>query len=116
MINCSYPRTPEWNKNNFLEVLYDNYRENIELHLNSYVWTSKILVEKMKKYKKAGCLLLFSSIYGIKAQNNILYKKTKVNQNFTYPIIKHGIVGMTKQFAAYYGKDNIRINCICPGG
>jgi NAD(P)-dependent dehydrogenase (short-subunit alcohol dehydrogenase family) len=116
VINCSYPKTKNWVNNNFQKVDYNNYKENIDAHLNSYVWSTKILIEKMKMFKKPGNILLFSSIYGVVAQNNILYQGTGVNQNFTYPIIKHGIVGATKQFAVYYGKYNIRVNCICPGG
>lgn len=116
VINCSYPKTKNWSNNNFQKIDYNNYKENIEVHLNSYVWSTKILIDKMKTFKKPGNILLFSSIYGVTAQNNILYQGTGVNQNFTYPIIKHGIVGATKQFAVYYGKYNIRVNCICPGG
>ena len=80
------------------------------------IWTTKLILEKMRHYKKKGSVLLFSSIYGIIAQNSNIYQNNLLNQNFTYPIIKHGINGGVKQFAAYYGKYNIRVNAICPGG
>ena len=103
-------------KNNFKSVDHEDYEKNINLHLNSYIWTTKLIIEKMKIFKKKGSVLLFSSIYGVKAQNNNLYKNNKLNENFSYPIIKNGINGGVKQFAAYYGKFNIRVNAICPGG
>ena len=34
----------------------------------------------------------------------------------TYSIIKGGIINLTKQLASYYGKYNIRVNTISPGG
>ena len=34
----------------------------------------------------------------------------------TYSIIKGGLVNFTRQIAAFYGKNNIRINSICSGG
>ena len=115
-INCSYPHSKEWTRNNFKSVDHEDYEKNINLHLNSYIWTTKLIIEKMKIFKKKGSVLLFSSIYGVVAQNNNLYKNNKLNENFSYPIIKNGINGGVKQFAAYYGKFNIRVNAICPGG
>jgi NAD(P)-dependent dehydrogenase (short-subunit alcohol dehydrogenase family) len=32
-----------------------------------------------------------------------------------YSVIKHAIVGMTRYYAALWGKDGIRVNCFCPG-
>ena len=96
-----------WPDNNFKSIKLNNYKENIDLHLNSYIWTTKLILEKMRHYKKKGSVLLFSSIYGIIAQNSTIYQNNSLNQNFTYPIIKHGINGGVKQFAAYYGKYNI---------
>ena len=34
----------------------------------------------------------------------------------TYPVIKAGINNFVRQSAAYYGKYNIRVNAVSPGG
>jgi NAD(P)-dependent dehydrogenase (short-subunit alcohol dehydrogenase family) len=32
-----------------------------------------------------------------------------------YSVVKHSIVGLTRYYAALWGKDGIRVNCFCPG-
>jgi NAD(P)-dependent dehydrogenase (short-subunit alcohol dehydrogenase family) len=32
-----------------------------------------------------------------------------------YSVVKHSIIGMTRYYAALWGKDGIRVNCFCPG-
>ena len=34
----------------------------------------------------------------------------------SYSVVKHGIIGMTRYYAALWGRDGIRVNCLCPGG
>ena len=41
---------------------------------------------------------------------------TDLKENAIYSAIKGGIINQTKQMAAYYGKFNIRVNSISPGG
>ena len=51
VINCSYPKTNDWSKNNYKKVSLASFSKNIEIHLNSYVWSSKIVCEEMKRHK-----------------------------------------------------------------
>ena len=59
---------------------------------------------------------MLSSIYGFLGQNMEMYKNTKMRENMNYSIIKGGIINLTRQLASYYGKFNIRVNTISPGG
>lgn len=114
-INCTYPITKFWSKSSVNNFDYSLFKNNIEAHMNSYVWIAKIVAKEMKKYKY-GSIILLGSIYGPLAQDPSLYDDTGIDDNYTYPVIKAGILGATKQLASFYGKYNIRINCICPGG
>lgn len=114
-INCSYPASKDWIDNSFKKINVSSFEKNIKLHLNSYCMISKIIADDMVKNKKSGNILLFSSIYGTLAQDQNVYKKSKLSENLTYAVIKSGIIGHMKQMASYYGANNIRVNTISPG-
>lgn len=59
---------------------------------------------------------MLSSIYGLMAQNQEIYKKTNMSENMNYSIIKGGINNFAKQLASFYGSYGIRVNSVCPGG
>ena len=115
-INASYPITKDWKKNTFKDINFNSYKKNIEIHLNSYIWTAKIIADEMKKNKVKGSIIQLSSIYGVVAQDNNLYQNTNINENMTYGIIKSSVIHFTKQLAANYGKYNIRVNNVIIGG
>ena len=115
-INASYPATKDWAKNNFKEIKYDSLKTNIEYQLISYAWLSRCVANHMIKNKINGSIINFGSIYGVVGQNLNNYKKTKMKESLTYAIVKGGIINLTKLMASYYGKFNIRVNCISPGG
>ena len=70
----------------------------------------------MEKNSIKGSIIMFGSIYGVVGQNLNIYKDTKMTENIAYSIAKGGIVNFTRQMASYYGKKEIRINTLCPGG
>ena len=61
-------------------------------------------------------ILNISSDLSIIAPDQRIYSHLKFEKPITYSVIKHGIVGLTKYLAAYWGKNNVRVNCISPGG
>ncbi len=115
-INSSYPHTDDWSKNTFRQATYENIRNNTEYQLVTTAWFSKCVANQMIKNKTAGSIIHMGSIYGVVGQNLNNYKKTQMNESITYSMVKGGIVNLTKQMASYYGKYNVRVNCLSPGG
>jgi len=93
----------------------NSWRENIDMHLNGYYFSAQKIAECMKK-QRLGSIINFSSIYGIVAPDFSLYEDTNMTMPPAYSAIKGGIVNFTKYLAAYYGKFNIRVNVVSPGG
>ncbi len=115
LINCSYPISGDWVRNDFNNLKQKLMKENFDCHLLSYSLISNFIAQKMKKKKISGKIILFSSIYGFLAQNSNNYLGTTIKENVTYSIIKGGILSLIKQMAAFYGKYNLEINAISPG-
>ena len=115
-INCSYPRTKDWSDNSFEKITLQSFRKNIDIHMNSYAWLAKNIAEAMSYHGKRGSIIQFGSTYGIVGQDITIYENTDMAENMSYATIKGGIANLTRQMASYYGKYNIRVNTICPGG
>jgi len=115
VINCSYPKTDDWSKNNYKEINLDSFLKNIEIHLISFIWIAKLFADAMK-IKRKGSIIQLGSIYGSLGQDENLYSKTNISESITYPVIKGGIINSVRSMASHYGKYNLRINSISPGG
>ena len=115
-INCSYPRTRDWNQCSFSKINLKRMVKNIEIHMNSYAWLAKMVAEKMVKNNIKGSIINLNSIYGLLGQDLNIYEKTTMQENMPYSLIKGGLVNLTRQMASYYGRFGIRVNGICSGG
>ncbi len=115
VVNCSYPRTKDWGAS-LSDISYGSFSENLNLHLNSYTWISKIFGDYFSNKKQKASLVNYSSIYGFLGPNPNLYNDLNMGVPFPYAPIKAGIINATKYLASIYGQKNIRFNCVSPGG
>lgn len=114
VVNCAYPRNPQYGRD-FFDVEYQDFCDNVNLHLGGYF----LLMQQFSAYFKkqgAGNIINLSSIYGVVAPKFDVYE----NQPFTMPVeyaaIKSGLIHLTKYTAKLLKGDNIRVNCVSPGG
>jgi len=115
-INSSYPRTSDWPDSSFKELKLESLERNININLVSTSWISKIIAENMRIHSVHGSIIHLGSIYGMLGQNLNIYEGTDMKENVIYSIIKGGLINLTRQMASSYGKFDIRVNCISPGG
>ena len=116
LINSSYPFTEDYHLNTFKDTKLESLRKNVDIHMNSYAWIARNAANYFKKNKLNGNILQLGSIYGILGQNLNIYDGTNMKENMSHSLIKGGITNLTRLMASYYGKYNIRINTIAPGG
>jgi len=112
-INSAYARTADWGAK-VEEITYQSWRENVDLQLNSYALSSKYVAEHMKQ--KGGSIINFGSIYGMVGPDFSVYEGTDLTMPMAYAVIKGGVANLTRYLASYFGKYNIRVNAVCPGG
>ena len=113
VINVSYPKNNDYG-NNFRDVSFKNFTDNVSLHLGAYFLVLKVFSEKMSKL--GGNIVNLSSIYGSKVPRFEIYKDTNMTVPIEYVAIKSGIESISKYFAKTYIKTKLRINCVAPGG
>jgi NAD(P)-dependent dehydrogenase (short-subunit alcohol dehydrogenase family) len=114
LVNNAYPRTRDWSAR-FEDVKPESWRQNVNMQLNScFVCCQEVL--KIMESQKEGAIVNISSIYGVVGNDFTLYEEYGGTSPAAYSAIKGGIVNFTRYLASYYGRKNIRINCISPGG
>ncbi|MBU1196099.1 MAG: SDR family oxidoreductase [Proteobacteria bacterium] len=115
-INCSYPRTEDWVSASFEDISLKSFQKNVDIHMNSFAWSARLAAEAMRGANQGGSIIQLGSTYGVVGQDLTIYENTDMHENMAYAVIKGGITNLTRQMASYYGKYDIRVNTLCPGG
>ena len=114
LVNNAYPKTVDWGVK-FEEILIDSWKSNIDMQLNSvFVFCQKVLPHMVSK--KNGSIVNIGSIYGSVGPDFNVYNNTDLTMPAAYSVIKGGVINFTRYLSSYYGKNNIRVNCVSPGG
>ena len=85
------------------DISEEEWDQVMAVNLKSMFLCCKYVIPEMRKRGK-GSIVLTSSANGIIAEPALT----------SYCATKAAIIGMVRSIATDYGKDNIRINCICP--
>jgi len=114
LVNNAYPRTSDWGEK-FENIKTSSWKSNIDMQLNSiFLFSQKVLPQMVNR--KLGSIINIGSIYGVVGPDFNVYENTELTMPAAYSAIKGGIINFTRYLASYYGKDNIRVNCVSPGG
>jgi NAD(P)-dependent dehydrogenase (short-subunit alcohol dehydrogenase family) len=113
-VNSAYPRTAAWGTP-FEELEMEDLQENLKLQLGGAILLSQRIMKHFVE-QGHGNLIHISSIMGIVAPKFENYEGTIMTSPIEYTAVKSGIISMTRWLAKYYKNNNIRVNCVSPGG
>ena len=113
-VNCLYPKSKNWNQKigNIDEHSLGNF---LKENLGSTIIFSQEIIKVFLKNGE-GKLVNISSIQGVSAPKFDHYNNLNMDSPLQYTATKSSIIGLTKYLAKYYGKKNITVNCLSPGG
>lgn len=97
------------------DVSVDSWRKNVDSQLNATAFCCIRVANHMKK--KGATLSTCDDLWRCRRKFD-LYEGTKVVAGLPiiYSVVKGGIVNLSRYLASYYGRYNIRVNTVCPGG
>ena len=113
IINCiGIPDAVPLSCENILEIDINYFKKMVDINLNSVFIIIKECYRKFKHDLEN--IINISSLYSVVSPRSDLYNgKIK---NPAYTASKHGLIGLTKHLAVILAEDNIKVNCIAPGG
>jgi NAD(P)-dependent dehydrogenase (short-subunit alcohol dehydrogenase family) len=120
----------------FTECSLEGWRSVIDVELDGVFLMSQAVGRVMEEKQRGGAIIYLSSIYGIVGNNQEIYEganldtvyagmsepgsasqdETRIFSHAVYPTVKGGLISLARFLAAYWGSQNIRVNCVSPGG
>jgi NAD(P)-dependent dehydrogenase (short-subunit alcohol dehydrogenase family) len=83
--------------------------------VTAYFLLAREVAHHLRARQAPGSIINIASMYGVVASYPEAYENLPVNSPPNYHGLKGGLVHLTRHLAAYWAKDNIRVNAISPG-
>ena len=83
--------------------------------VTAYFLLAREVARHLQARQAPGSIINIASMYGVVASYPSAYEGLPVNSPPNYHGLKGGVVHLTRHLAAYWAKDNIRVNAISPG-
>ena len=113
-VHSAYPTSPGWGSS-FETLSFKNLSSDLAFQLGGAILFSQKVLNLFQK-QGGGNLVHISSIQGIMPPKFNHYLGTNMSSPIEYSAIKAGVIAVTRWLAKYYSNQNIRVNCISPGG
>ena len=113
-VHCAYPVSEQWGTG-FENLKPEGIKEDLFNQLGGAILFSQQMIHHFRS-QMHGNLIHVSSIQGISAPKFEHYEGTDKVSPIEYSAIKSGIISITRYLAKYCKNQNIRVNCISPGG
>ena len=115
----------------FTECSLDGWQSVIKSELDGLFLVTQEVGRSMEQ-KEQGNIIFISSIYGVVGNDQRLYQGSNLAELYSgnkgdkkysqpyshsvYPVVKGGVISLTRYLAAYWGEKNIRVNSLSPAG
>lgn len=90
------------------EITDEGWSQTLRLNLDSVFYSNRAALRVFLKQDQGGAILNCGSVLGYSPSPHFF-------STHAYATAKAAMVGMVKSSAAYYAKEGIRVNLLCPG-
>jgi NAD(P)-dependent dehydrogenase (short-subunit alcohol dehydrogenase family) len=105
----------------FEDYKIETWREVMSVNIDGMFLMAQAVGKAMLASGRGGRIVQTASIYGLVGPDSRIYEGSDylggpINTPAVYSASKAAVVGLTKWLATHWAKDNIRVNCLVPGG
>jgi len=80
-----------------------------------YFLLSRLVHDHAVKRGASASIILLGSMYGVVGSYPDAYEGVCMASPVAYHALKGGVIHMTRHLSVYWGRDNVRVNCLSPG-